>query len=149
MLLVANLANAKNPKNDWNPGKWVLLWECSARAFQWIPIWQGFKCFSKIFSILVLWTKIVSALEVLKAWLVNIQACRIPTRNRFDNESISYIEWLLPGADRRRESGNMTDCQSAVDGLGNIVWEELGNITRAFKQEMGYSATRFYPETSQ
>ena len=43
----------------------------------------------------------------------------------------------------------MTDCQSAVDGLGNIVLEELGNITRAFKQEVGYSASRFYPETSQ
>ena len=44
LLLVANLANTKwNEilKNDWNPGKWVLIWEFSARATQWIPIWQG------------------------------------------------------------------------------------------------------------
>ena len=24
-------------KNDWNPGKWVLIWECSVRAIKWIP----------------------------------------------------------------------------------------------------------------
>ena len=40
MLLLVNLANAKNLKNDLNPGKWVLIWEGSARAFQWIPTRQ-------------------------------------------------------------------------------------------------------------
>ena len=33
MLLVANLANAKNLKNDWNPDTWVLTWDSSVRAF--------------------------------------------------------------------------------------------------------------------
>ena len=31
----------KNIKNDQNPGKWVLIWQYSTRAFQWIPTWQG------------------------------------------------------------------------------------------------------------
>ena len=34
-------------KNDWNPGKWVLTWEYSARAFIWIPTWQGLDVFQK------------------------------------------------------------------------------------------------------
>ena len=42
---MANLANTKlclkKLRNDWNPGTWVLIWECSARAIQWIPTWQG------------------------------------------------------------------------------------------------------------
>ena len=33
--------DAKKLKNDWNPGKWVLIWKYIARAFQWIPTWQG------------------------------------------------------------------------------------------------------------
>ena len=45
MLLVANLVNkkwCKKPeRNGWNAGKWVLIWEFSARAFQWIPTRQG------------------------------------------------------------------------------------------------------------
>ena len=47
---MANSTNTKlckNLKNDWNPGKWVLIWEHSARAFQWIPTWQGFDAFQK------------------------------------------------------------------------------------------------------
>ena len=28
-------------------GKWVLIWECSVRAIQWIPIWQGLDDFQK------------------------------------------------------------------------------------------------------
>ena len=28
-------------KNDRNPGTWVLIWENSVRAIQWIPTWQG------------------------------------------------------------------------------------------------------------
>ena len=51
MLLVANLANTKwvkkKLKNFRNPGIWVLIWECSARAFQWVPTWQGFDGFKK------------------------------------------------------------------------------------------------------
>ena len=30
----------EKPENDCNPGKWVLIWEYSARAIQWIPKWQ-------------------------------------------------------------------------------------------------------------
>ena len=43
----ANIKWCKNLKNDWNPGKWVLIWEYSVRAIQWIPIWQGLDGFQK------------------------------------------------------------------------------------------------------
>ena len=33
--------NAKYLKTDWNPGIWILIWEYSVRAIQWIPMWQG------------------------------------------------------------------------------------------------------------
>ena len=39
--------DAKNLKNDWNPGIWVLIWEHSTRAIQWIPTWQGLDGFLK------------------------------------------------------------------------------------------------------
>ena len=48
LLVVAYLANTKwckNLKNDCNHGKCVLIWEYSARAFQWIPTWQGLEGF--------------------------------------------------------------------------------------------------------
>ena len=41
---VANLPNTKlinKHENEWNPGTWILIWECSERAIQWIPTWQG------------------------------------------------------------------------------------------------------------
>ena len=44
MLLVADLAKMIQKellKNDWNPVKWVVIWEYSVRAIQWIPLWQG------------------------------------------------------------------------------------------------------------
>ena len=44
MLLVTNLANTKwrkHQKNHWNPGIWVLIWEYSVSAIQWVPTWQG------------------------------------------------------------------------------------------------------------
>ena len=51
MLLVANFDNAKlhkkAKKNDWKPGIWVLIWEFSARAIQWIPTWKGLDSFQK------------------------------------------------------------------------------------------------------
>ena len=37
----------KSLKIDWNPGTWVLIWEYSARAFQWIPTWHGLDVFQK------------------------------------------------------------------------------------------------------
>ena len=52
MLLVANFAItkwSKKPENDWNPSKWVFIWECSVRAIQWIPAWQDLDGFQKTF----------------------------------------------------------------------------------------------------
>ena len=37
----------KTWKYYWNPGKWVLIWEYSARAIQWTPTWQGLDGFQK------------------------------------------------------------------------------------------------------
>ena len=34
-------------KKDWNPGKWVLIWEYSAKAIQWIPTWQDLDGFRR------------------------------------------------------------------------------------------------------
>ena len=49
MLLVANLATQHNAKkqliNDRNDSIWVVIWEYSARAIQWIPILQGLDSF--------------------------------------------------------------------------------------------------------
>ena len=52
MLLMANLVNTKwckkkLKKNDWNSSTWVLIWECSARAIQWIPTWHSLDGFQK------------------------------------------------------------------------------------------------------
>ena len=65
MLLVANMVITKwckKPENDWNPGKWVLIWEYSTRAIQWIPIWQGLDGFLKSSRPCTL-TKVPLALE--------------------------------------------------------------------------------------
>ena len=35
-------------KNYWNPIIWVLIWEYSARAIQWIPTWQGLDDFQNL-----------------------------------------------------------------------------------------------------
>ena len=37
----------KSLKNDWNPGTWVLIWDYSARAIQWIPTLQGLGGYEK------------------------------------------------------------------------------------------------------
>ena len=34
-------------ENDWNPGIWVLIWEYSVRAIQWIQTWQSQDGFQK------------------------------------------------------------------------------------------------------
>ena len=52
---------AKILKND--PGIWVLIWEYSTRAFQWIPTLQGLDGFQNL-RLLVLWTKVALA-EIL------------------------------------------------------------------------------------
>ena len=47
MIILPIQNDAKMLENDWNPGIWVLIWEHSARAFQWIPTWQGLNGFQK------------------------------------------------------------------------------------------------------
>ena len=56
VLLVANLEfgqykmmqkKKRRLKNYWNPGTWVLIWQYSARDFQWIATWQGLDDFRK------------------------------------------------------------------------------------------------------
>ena len=46
-----NFANTTWCKKDelfyWNPGTWLLTWEYSVRAFQWIPSWQGLGGYQK------------------------------------------------------------------------------------------------------
>ena len=67
MLLVSNLANTKlreKLKNDWDPGTCELIWEYSARAFQWIPIWQGLDGFQKYLHYCAL-AKVALSLEGL------------------------------------------------------------------------------------
>ena len=61
MWLMEN--DAKNLKNDWNPDKWVLIWRNSVRAIQWIPTWQGFICFLKIYASLCLDKSSLSIIE--------------------------------------------------------------------------------------
>ena len=53
--------NAKILKNHWNPGKWVLIWEYSARAFQWVPTWQGLDVFQRY---LCCWALDISSLSI-------------------------------------------------------------------------------------
>ena len=40
----------KTLENDWNPGTWLLIWEWSVRAIQWIPTRHGLDGFQKIFA---------------------------------------------------------------------------------------------------
>ena len=50
LTLVANFLKRQSCKKaeKWrNPGKWVLIWECSERALQWISTWQGLDVFQK------------------------------------------------------------------------------------------------------
>ena len=51
ILVVADLVNTtwwkKQLKNDWNPVKWVLIWEYSARAIRCTPTWIGLDGFQK------------------------------------------------------------------------------------------------------
>ena len=39
--------DAKILEDNWNPGTWVLIWEYSLRAIQWIPTRQGLDGFQK------------------------------------------------------------------------------------------------------
>ena len=56
---------AKNLKNVWNHDKWVLIWEYSARAFQWVPTWQGLDGFQHFMHFFP-WVKVASALQGLR-----------------------------------------------------------------------------------
>ena len=57
-LILQRQNDAKNLKNDWNPATWVLSWEVSNK-------YQHNRVF-KNDCILVIWTKVASALEGLR-----------------------------------------------------------------------------------
>ena len=70
--------DAKNLINYRNPGTWVLIWEYSARAFKWIPTWQGLDVFQKSLWT-ELWKKVASApqgLNVIMMLLVCWYYCQ-------------------------------------------------------------------------
>ena len=50
----------KTWKINWNPGEWVLIWEFSAIAIQWIPTWQGLNGFQKCLHPCALGKRILS-----------------------------------------------------------------------------------------
>ena len=60
----------KSLKNYWNPGKWVLIWENSARAIQWIPTRQGLDGFQKSLCPYVLDESSLSIWRVNSPWSV-------------------------------------------------------------------------------
>ena len=62
--------------NDWNPGKWVLIWKYSVRAIQWIPKWQGSDAFQKSLHSCVL-NK--SSLSIGRVELWNTKATHMTT----------------------------------------------------------------------
>ena len=67
----------KNLKNDWNPAKWVHIWEYSARAIQWITAWQGLDGFQKSLHTSLTHMQLV-------ANLANTKWCKKP------------VKWLKP-----------------------------------------------------
>ena len=59
----------KTLKNDWNPDIWVLIWEYSGRAIQWIPTWQGLDLF-QIFLHTCAWDKSSFSIGRVKSHLL-------------------------------------------------------------------------------
>ena len=71
----------KTYKKGWNPVIWVLIWEYSARALQWIPTWQGLDDFQKSLCPCVLNRSSFSIGRVnpavmLRLLLSNVQECK-------------------------------------------------------------------------
>ena len=58
--------DAENLKNDWKPGTWVLIWECAARAVQWISTWQGLEGFQNYLHLCV-WDESCLSIESINA----------------------------------------------------------------------------------
>ena len=57
----------KSVENVKYPGTWVLIWEFSTRAFQWIPTWQGLDGFQKYLRSYALYKSSLSIGRV-KVW---------------------------------------------------------------------------------
>ena len=62
--------DVKKPEICRNPGKWVLIWEYSARAIQWIPTWQCLDVFQKSLHSCALNESSVSIGRVKLQWIV-------------------------------------------------------------------------------
>ena len=92
--------DAKKLKNDWNPGIWVLTWEYSVRAIQWIPTWQGLDVFQK--SLLsctnVLRLKVASALEGLNFRLWSLFLLHISYERCSDQKDLIDMNKMFLGA---------------------------------------------------
>ena len=77
ILLVANLDNTKwckiPKKNDWSPGKWVLIQKCSACAIQLVPTWLGLNGFQKFLPLYALDKSSIKALEGLRGFVLELK----------------------------------------------------------------------------
>ena len=132
MLLLANFGQykliQKKTENDWNPGTWVLIWEYSARAIQWIPTWPGLDGFH---NFLCSWALDKSSLSI---WRVKFQ---IQTKSWWNQKDV--IKIVLPF------------CLSAWFGLSylnknaNIVENHLNLIMLVFIGYLWLSTFRWVP----
>ena len=92
MLLVANVANAKWCKKKWlNPGTWVLIWEYSARAIQWIPTWQCPDVVSSFFCHVE-----AKSLPAYHTYRVRFQAKTVARAHKVRKiDANSYLSWFV------------------------------------------------------
>ena len=70
-------------KNHWNHGIWVLVWEYSMRAIQWVPTWQGFSNFREYLRSCVLDESSLS-----------IELATSSIRVKEGKSSLRFSEWL-------------------------------------------------------
>ena len=91
LRLKGNLSNTKLCKKAgkwWNPGKWVLIWKYSTRAFHCIPTWQGLDGFQRFlhFSAMDESSLSIERAQVLISWW---GLCLVP-------RSSVVATWLWP-----------------------------------------------------
>ena len=83
--------NPKKQKNDWNPGKWVLIWVLR-ESFLMNTNMTGFMFF-EISFIPVLWTKVAKALEGLLSSIWYTISSEIYTIVRIQWLTHLYLVW--------------------------------------------------------
>ena len=130
-LLVANLAITKwckKLKYDWNPGTWVLIWECSVKAIQWIPTWQGLDGFQK-------------SLHPLH-WKGYDLYCTITTSLLSHPSGMSCLRLLLTAATCCHVTSELSDRQWPVSWWSNcaVTRENCPKLSSAW--EPGYIGRR-------